>query len=83
LARVEVLAKGDEPKSVVRLDDVSPIRSYDLWHSHGVRDRVTGHAEGDTRRVLSGKLDGFLEAHADHRASGKPAAEERPRSDVN
>ncbi len=83
LARVEVLAKGEEPKPIVRLEDISPIRSYDLWHSHGVRDRVTGHAEGDTRRVLSGKLDGFLEAQADHRASEKPAEVERPRSDVN
>lgn len=83
LARVEVLAKGEEPKPVVRLDDMSPIRTYDLWHSHGVRDRVTGHADGDTRRVLGGKIDAFLEAHADLRASGKAAPESRVSPDAN
>lgn len=67
LARVEVLAPDENPREVVRLEDIAPIRTYDLWRSHGVRDRVTGHADGDVRRVLSGKLDGFLEAHADHR----------------
>jgi ATP-dependent Clp protease ATP-binding subunit ClpC len=83
LARVEVLAPGEQPKQVVRLDDVSPIRSYDLWHSHGVRDRVTGHAEGDTRRVLSGKLDGFLEAQADHRGTQRDRPSARPERGAN
>ena len=73
LARVEVLARGDEPKPVVRLEDMAPIRTYDLWHSHGVRDRVTAHAEGDTRRVLAGKIDAFLEAQADYRAASRQA----------
>ncbi|MBL9023372.1 MAG: AAA family ATPase [Myxococcales bacterium] len=75
LARVEVLAKDEEPKSLVRLEDVAPIRTYDLWHSHGVRDRVTGHADGDTRRVLAGKIDAFLEAHADLRAGSRDKEE--------
>ncbi|MBL8743087.1 MAG: PCRF domain-containing protein, partial [Myxococcales bacterium] len=68
LARVEVLAAGEKPSENVRLDDVAPIRTYDLWRSHGVRDRVSGHSEGDVRKVLGGRLDPFLEAHADKRA---------------
>ena len=67
LARVEVLAPGEKPNELVRIDDVSPIRTYDLWRSHGVRDRVSGHSEGDVRKVLAGRLDAFLEAHADKR----------------
>ena len=58
----------EKPSENVRLDDVSPIRTYDLWRSHGVRDRVSGHSEGDVRKVLAGRLDPFLEAHADKRA---------------
>jgi ATP-dependent Clp protease ATP-binding subunit ClpC len=62
------LRKGDEP----------PIRTYDTWRSHGVRDRRTGHAEGDARGVLAGRLEGFLEAALslrarDQRASSPPA----------
>jgi ATP-dependent Clp protease ATP-binding subunit ClpC len=68
LARVEVLAAEEKPNENVRLDDIAPIRTYDLWRSHGVRDRVSGHSEGDVRKVLAGRLDPFLEAHADKRA---------------
>ncbi|MFO0546891.1 MAG: AAA family ATPase [Polyangiaceae bacterium] len=74
LARVEVLARGEQPAEVLRLSDVAPIRTYDLWRSHGVRDRVTGYVDGDVRRVLAGRLDAFLEAHADQRS--KPATAE-------
>ncbi len=69
LARVEVLAPGEAPRELVRLEDVAPIRTYDLWRSHGVRDRVTGTADGDVQRVLGGRLDPFLEAHADGRVA--------------
>src|SRR5690606_20189818 len=72
LARVEVLGPGEQPKDEVRLEDVSPIRTYDLWRSHGVRDRVTGTVEGDVKRVLGGRLDTFLEAHADRGRAGSP-----------
>jgi protein subunit release factor B len=75
LARVEVLGPHEEPKEVVRLEDIAPIRTYDLWRSHGVRDRVTGVVDGDVRRVLSGRLDIFLEAHADGRAVVTPPSE--------
>ncbi len=75
LARVEVLSPGEEPSDNVKLDDVAPIRTYDLWRSHGVRDRVSGHSEGDVRRVLSGRLDRFLEAHADSRAPTREQAQ--------
>ena len=43
-------------------DDEPPIRTYDTLSSRGVRDRRTGHADGDVRRVLGGKIEGFLEA---------------------
>ena len=69
LARVEVLAPGEPAREAVRLEDVAPIRTYDLWRSHGVRDRVTGTVDGDVRRVLDGRLAPFLEAHADTRTS--------------
>ena len=68
LARVDVrpLEHGAAPDSHPRLkSDEPPIRTYDLWRSRGVRDRRTGHAEGDVRRVLDGKLDGFLDAFAE------------------
>ncbi len=71
LARVEVLAKGEEPEAAAHVDDVAPIRSYDLWHSHGVRDRATGVSDGDAKRVLAGRIDAFLEAHADLRAKAR------------
>ncbi|NUP05697.1 MAG: AAA domain-containing protein [Polyangiaceae bacterium] len=69
LARVEVLAPTETPKDEVRLEDIAPIRTYDLWRSHGVRDRVTGTVDGDVRRVLGGRIDAFLEAHADRRGA--------------
>ena len=69
LARVEVrpIAQADAPtKSEKRpRDDEPPIRTYDQWQSRGVRDRRTGHAEGDVRRVLQGRIDAFLEASVD------------------
>ncbi len=43
-------------------DDEPPIRTYDQLHSRGVRDRRTGASDGDVKRVLSGKIDAFLEA---------------------
>ncbi len=71
LARVDVAAGraasiDDDPPG--RSDD-PPIRTYDTWRSHGVRDRKTGHADGDARSVLAGRLDGFLEAALAARAS--------------
>lgn len=63
LARVEVipaLREGWEPPK--RGDDEPPVRTYDLWRSRGVHDRRTGHSEGDVKRVLSGRIDAFLEA---------------------
>jgi len=75
LAKVEVLPSDAEPGSrPPPMSDTSPIRTYDQWRSHGVRDRVSGHVEGDVRRVLGGRLDGFLEAHMKQRA---PRPEER------
>ncbi len=66
LARVEVRplhGEGGAPLSVKKVrDDEPPIRTYDQLHSRGVRDRRTGHADGDVKRVLSGKIDAFLEA---------------------
>ncbi len=77
LARVVVSpSDADEPAAPAgptSTNDGSPIRSYDQWHSHGVRDRVTGHVEGDVRRVLGGRLDGFLEAHVDQRVRAQGA----------
>jgi ATP-dependent Clp protease ATP-binding subunit ClpC len=72
LARVDVVPSDESDDAVISgaptsASDGSPIRTYDQWHSHGVRDRVTGHVEGDVRRVLGGRLDGFLEAHVDQR----------------
>jgi peptide chain release factor 2 len=67
LAKVEVLPSDVEPGSRPPVSDASPIRTYDQWRSHGVRDRLTGHVEGDVRRVLGGRLDGFLEAHMQKR----------------
>jgi len=65
LARVDVRAAG-APQSVAKLrDDEPPIRTYDQLHSRGVRDRRTGAADGDVKRVLSGKIDAFLEAALD------------------
>lgn len=65
LARVDVSpSEGEDPNLVlpeVREDD-PPIRTYDLWRSRGVRDRRTGHTDGDVRRVLGGRLDPFIEA---------------------
>ncbi len=62
LARVEVKAPG-APMSTKRVrDDEPPIRTYDQLHSRGVRDRRTGASDGDVKRVLSGKIDAFLEA---------------------
>src|SRR5262249_22001741 len=65
LARVEVRPAG-APLSIKKVrDDEPPIRTYDQLHSRGVRDRRTGHADGDVKRVLSGKIDAFLEASFD------------------
>jgi peptide chain release factor 2 len=67
LARVEVRPAGS-PASIKKVrDDEPPIRTYDQLHSRGVRDRRTGHADGDVKRVLSGKIDAFLEATLEHR----------------
>jgi protein subunit release factor B len=44
-------------------DDDPPIRTYDQWRARGVKDRRTGWSEGDVRKVLSGRIDAFLEAH--------------------
>jgi len=65
LARVEVRPSGKTaaPGSTRKhRDDEPPIRTYDQLHSRGVRDRRTGAADGDVKRVLSGKIDAFLEA---------------------
>ncbi|HEY1959361.1 MAG TPA: AAA family ATPase [Polyangiaceae bacterium] len=62
LARVEVRAPGAAPAKRAKDDDEPPIRTYDQLHSRGVRDRRTGASDGDVKRVLSGKIDAFLEA---------------------
>jgi protein subunit release factor A len=66
LARVEVrpLVERDPQRlaSAVGGDDEAPVRTYDLLSSRGVRDRRTGHVEGDVRKVLDGRLEGFLDA---------------------
>jgi hypothetical protein len=67
LARVRVTPPGEETQEELRLDDLDPIRTYDTRHSHGVRDRVTRHSDGDTKRVLMGRISTFLEAHIDQR----------------
>jgi peptide chain release factor 2 len=65
LARVDVTAitadAADGSRSTNGKEE-PPIRTYDLWRSRGVRDRRTGHVDGDVRRVLGGRIDGFLEA---------------------
>ncbi len=69
LARVEVrpISQADAPAKSEKKprDDEPPIRTYDQWQSRGVRDRRTGHAEGDVKRVLQGRIDAFLEASVD------------------
>ncbi len=72
LARVDVTPLGGPKKSpgsergrrtgAAGRDDEPPIRTYDQWHSRGVRDRRTGASDGDVKRVLGGKIDAFLEA---------------------
>jgi ATP-dependent Clp protease ATP-binding subunit ClpC len=62
LARVEVRAPGAALSAKRVRDDEPPIRTYDQLHSRGVRDRRTGASDGDVKRVLSGKIDAFLEA---------------------
>ncbi len=62
LARVEVRAPGSTTSTKRVRDDEPPIRTYDQLHSRGVRDRRTGASDGDVKRVLSGKIDAFLEA---------------------
>ncbi|MEO8551627.1 MAG: AAA family ATPase, partial [Kofleriaceae bacterium] len=66
LARVEVrpLLERNTPGSAREVggDDEAPVRTYDLLSSRGVRDRRTGHVEGDVRKVLEGRLEGFLDA---------------------
>jgi ATP-dependent Clp protease ATP-binding subunit ClpC len=62
LARVEVRADGAAASARPVRDDEPPIRTYDQLHSRGVRDRRTGASDGDVKRVLSGKIDAFLEA---------------------
>ena len=74
LARVDVSpSEGEDPNLTlpeVREDD-PPIRTYDLWRSRGVRDRRTGHADGDVRGVLAGRLDAFIEAGIGESASSE------------
>ena len=68
LARVEVLpldADPTLPKTPKSTDDEPPVRTYDIWRSRGVHDRRTGHSEGDVKRILSGKIDAFIEAAVD------------------
>ena len=43
-------------------DDAAPFRTYDFLSSRGVHDRRTGHVDGDVRKVLEGRLEGFLDA---------------------
>jgi ATP-dependent Clp protease ATP-binding subunit ClpC len=62
LARVEVRPASAPQSTKKHRDDEPPIRTYDLLHSRGVRDRRTGASDGDVKRVLSGKIDAFLEA---------------------
>jgi hypothetical protein len=72
LARVEVspipsgavVTPSGLPPNRAR-DDDAPIRTYDQWRSRGVKDRRTGCADGDVKRVLSGRIDIFLEAAVD------------------
>jgi protein subunit release factor B len=72
LARVEVsaipsgatISPSGLPPNRAR-DDDPPIRTYDQWRSRGVKDRRTGHADGDVKRVLQGRIDAFLEAAVD------------------
>ncbi len=70
LARVEVRSLASENETDQRSKprenrDEPPIRTYDMWRSRGVRDRRTGYADGDVKKVLGGKIDGFVEAFAD------------------
>jgi ATP-dependent Clp protease ATP-binding subunit ClpC len=69
LARVEVVPLGQNgapspPNGPPARgsDDEPPIRTYDLWRARGVKDRRTGWSEGDVKKVLSGRIDGFLDA---------------------
>ena len=71
LARVEVVpALRDGWEAPKRGDDEPPVRTYDTLRSRGVHDRRTGHSEGDVRRVLGGRIDGFLEAGVSSTAEG-------------
>jgi len=76
LAKVEVraLAAGAPPLPKTT-DDEPPIRTYDQWRARGVRDRRTGWSEGDPKRVLAGRLDGFLDAQLASAAESTAAAE--------
>jgi ATP-dependent Clp protease ATP-binding subunit ClpC len=73
LARVEVRPLPEKEKAERKRgeradrsdkgkDDEPPIRTYDTLSSRGVRDRRTGWSEGDVRKVLGGRIEGFLEA---------------------
>jgi ATP-dependent Clp protease ATP-binding subunit ClpC len=67
LARVEVTPLGangtsSAPAPARGSDDEPPIRTYDLWRARGVKDRRTGWSEGDVKKVLSGRIDAFLDA---------------------
>jgi ATP-dependent Clp protease ATP-binding subunit ClpC len=70
LARVEVspipsgatITPSGLPPNRAR-DDDPPIRTYDQWRARGVKDRRTGWSDGDVKKVLSGRIDGFLEAY--------------------
>ncbi len=81
LARVEVRplagrareAKGREGSR----DDEPPIRTYDTLRSRGVRDRRTGHGDGDVRRVLGGRSRRSWKATPSSWSTAEAARQER------
>jgi peptide chain release factor 2 len=77
LARLEddkrEAASAEKYKTVAKVGFGSQIRNYFLHPDQRVKDARTGHAEGSFHAVMSGKIQGFLDAYLQWKAAGEPS----------
>jgi peptide chain release factor 2 len=66
-------ASAEKYKTQAKVGFGSQIRNYFLHPDQRVKDARTGHSEGSFHAVLSGKIQGFLDAYLQWKAAGEPS----------